>query len=144
MNVTSDPPTSRRRTEEFAVVDDHLVRSVTPARGRPYEHRCSRDTFREVLWAGEDLACGGFTLEEIAGHANLPHTQVAVALAFLKERGCVETRHRRSYPADRCFYEDGMIEFWPWQRNRTSSRPNAHSQLSLDSGRGFLSATLLR
>ena len=99
------------RDETFAVADGHLIRSVTPARGRPYVHRCSRDSFREVLWAGEDLACGGFTLEEIVAHTNLPSTQVAVALAFLKERGCVETRYRRNYPADRCFYEDGMIEF---------------------------------
>ncbi|MBL1216606.1 MAG: hypothetical protein D8M59_03840 [Planctomycetes bacterium] len=100
------------RDETFAVADGHLIRSVTPARGRPYVHRCSHDSFREVLWAGEDLACGGFTLEEIAAHTNLPSTQVAVALAFLKERGCVETRYRRSYPADRLFYEDGMTEFW--------------------------------
>ncbi len=75
------------RIETFTVADDHLVRSVAPARGRSYEHRCSRDSFREVLWAGEELACGGFTLEEIAAHTKLPSTQVAVALAFMKERG---------------------------------------------------------
>ena len=69
------------RTETFIVADDHLVRSVTPARGQPYEHRCSLDTFREVLWAGEDLASSGFTLEEVVTHASLPYTQVAVALA---------------------------------------------------------------
>ncbi|MCK4873627.1 MAG: hypothetical protein KAS72_12970 [Phycisphaerales bacterium] len=104
--------TPNDRIDTFTVAADHLVRNVVPARGKPYEHRCTRDSFREVLWAGEDLACGGFTLEELAAHTKLPSTQVAVALAFLKERGCIETRYRRNYPADRAFYEDGMIEFW--------------------------------
>lgn len=111
MNTPHSAPAPQQRIEIFTVADDHLVRTVVPARGKPYEHRCSRDSFREVLWAGEDLACGGFTLEEIVAHTNLPSTQVAVALAFLKERSSIETRYRRNYPADRCFYEDGMIEF---------------------------------
>lgn len=103
--------TRHERQESFAIIDGHLVRSVVPARGTPYEHRCPLDSFREVLWAGEELACGGFTLEEVAEHTGLPLTQVAVALAFLKERGCIQTRYRRSHPADSALYEDGMLEF---------------------------------
>ncbi len=38
-------PTMRERIETFEVRDGHLVRSVVPARGKPYEHR----------WPGERL-----------------------------------------------------------------------------------------
>jgi len=67
------------RIDSFRVEHDRLIRSVVPRRGKPYEHTCTLDAFREVLWAGEDLACGGFTIEDIAEHADLPITQVAVA-----------------------------------------------------------------
>jgi hypothetical protein len=35
-----------------------------------------------------------------------------VALAFMKERGCVVTRYRRNYAASRCLFEDAMTEYW--------------------------------
>lgn len=99
------------RKETFAVEDGWLVRRVIPKRGKPYDHRCSLDTFREVLFTGEELAAGGFTLEEVVDQTNLPSSQVATALAFLRERGCLDVRHRRNFPVDRFLYEDGMIEF---------------------------------
>ena len=40
-----------------------------------------------------------------------PSTQTAVAMAFMKERGCVVTRYRRNYAAGRCVFEDAMIEY---------------------------------
>ena len=42
---------------------------------------------------------------------NLPATQISVALEFLKERGCVETRCRRNYPATTTLFEDAMVEY---------------------------------
>ncbi len=104
------------RTETFAVADDHLVRSVVPARGEPYEHRCPRAAYEAIAHAADlfSTAIGdsGFTLEELAKAAGTPSTQTAVALAFMKERGCVVTRYRRNYAAGRCLFEDAMIEYW--------------------------------
>jgi len=97
--------------ETFTFRDGLLLRRVIPKRGKPYEHMCTLDTFRSVLWAGEDMADVGFTIEEIAEAEDLPHTQVAVAIAFLREYGCIERRRRRNYSANGLLYEDGMIEF---------------------------------
>ena len=36
-------PATRERDETFTVLDGHLVRTVAPARGKPYEHRCPRE-----------------------------------------------------------------------------------------------------
>jgi hypothetical protein len=97
----------------FRVIDDHLEMLVTfPHQpDRNYTHRCMRDVFREVAYAIEDHAAGGTTLEEIVEVIDAPYTQVNVALAFMKERGCVETRRRRTFPASDIVYEDAMIEF---------------------------------
>jgi len=107
------PRRPQPREVEFRVVDDYLEMIVTfpgqPDRG--YTHRCTRDTFREVAFAIEDQAAGGATLEELVTALDFPYTQVNVALAFLKERGSVEVRHRRTYPASSWLYEDAMIEF---------------------------------
>jgi hypothetical protein len=53
----------------------------------------------------------GVTLESIAGAEDTPFTQVNVALEFMRGRGCVETRHRRAYPASKAAFEDAMVEF---------------------------------
>ena len=107
------PRPKRQRDVTFCVQDDHLEMHVTfrnqPARN--YMHRCSRDIFREVAYAIEDHAAGGTTLEQIVHAVDAPYTQVNVALAFMKERGCVERRHRRTFPASDIVYEDAMIEF---------------------------------
>jgi hypothetical protein len=99
------------RDETFEVFDDHLVRKVVPRRGRPYEHRCPRPAFEAVAHACEGFGADGFTLETIAGHEDLPFTQVAVALAFLRGRGCIETRYRRNYAASDFAFEDAMMEY---------------------------------
>lgn len=104
---------SRNRIVTFDVVDDHLEMKVvfpdTP--GRDYLHRCTRDIFREVAFTIEEKAAGGTTLEDLVAAMDAPFTQVNVALAFMKERGCVEVRRRRTYPASDMVYEDAMIEF---------------------------------
>jgi len=103
------PPTERIDT--FSVEDAHLVRSAQPRRGKPYVHRCPYEAYTDVGWAIEKAGASGFTLEDLVATTQLPHTQVAVALAFLKERGCVETRYRRTYAAADYVYEDALIEY---------------------------------
>lgn len=101
------------RMETFSVVDDHLVRSVSPARGKPYEHRCRRASFEEIAHTIDELNDDArtFTIEELVEITDLPSTQIAVALAFLKERGCVAARWRRNFAAGPGLFEDAMIEF---------------------------------
>lgn len=98
------------RIELFEIVDNHLIRKVVPRRGEPYEHRCSRTNFEQVAHAVEE-ASDDFVLESLAEQEDLPFTQVAVALAFLKERGIVETRYRRNYAATQGAHLDAMTEF---------------------------------
>lgn len=98
------------RQVDFAVLDGALEMSVVPRRGRPYTHRCSREVYEHVAHDIE-AAPRGVTVEEVRDRLELPHTQVAVALAFMKERGCVEVRRRRSHPASRAMFEDAMVEY---------------------------------
>ncbi len=107
------PSRHRNRVVTFDVVDDHLEMKVgfPDAPDRNYVHRCTRDTFREVAFTIEEHAAGGMTLEDLVAAMDAPYTQVNVALAFMKERGCVEVRRRRSYPASGQLYEDAMTEF---------------------------------
>lgn len=101
----------RERDETFEVTDDHLIRKVVPRRGDPYEHRCPKASFEQIAHAVDELAGETFTLESLAEREKLPSTQVAVVLAFLKERGIVETRYRRNYTGSSCAFEDAMIEY---------------------------------
>ncbi|MEM6503905.1 MAG: hypothetical protein AAF711_00410 [Planctomycetota bacterium] len=107
------PSRHRNRVVNFDVVDDHLEMKVAfpDAPDRSYVHRCTRDNFREVASTIEENAAGGMTLEDLVVAMDAPYTQVNVALSFMKERGCVEVRRRRSYPASGQLYEDAMIEF---------------------------------
>ena len=105
MNTTST------RDERFEVFHGHLERKVNPARGEPYEHRCALASFERVAHAIDESGDAGFTLESLVKQEGLPFTQVAVALAFLKERGIVETRCRRNYAATNGVHLDAMTEF---------------------------------
>jgi hypothetical protein len=100
------------RSDEFTVDrDGALVRMVTPRRGRPYEHRCTLASFEAVAHAIDESGETGFNIEELAAREDLPLTQVATALAFLKERGCVTTAGRRSYPGSDSVHLDAMTEY---------------------------------
>lgn len=99
------------RQENFSIDQDNLVRAVVPARGEPYEHACSRDTYEATLHAINE-ATGPFTYEDIQKVTDKPYSQVATAIAFLKERGCIiPGRFRRHVPATGDTYLDGMIEW---------------------------------
>jgi hypothetical protein len=104
------------RDVRFFVQDGHLVRTVTAAAGdgRSYTHRCTKASFEKVAHAvaetppeGEGTALGA-----VARRERIPFTQANVALEFLKERGLVDVRHRRCYPAGGGdVYLDAMVEF---------------------------------
>ena len=102
----------RQRNETFEVRDGFLIREVVPRRGDPYTHRCSLATFKHVVHAIDELGGGDFTLETLVADEDLPFTQVAVALAFLKERGIIDTRFRRNYAATHIgVHLDAMTEY---------------------------------
>jgi predicted Rossmann fold nucleotide-binding protein DprA/Smf involved in DNA uptake len=105
------------RDETFHVEDGYLIRRVVPRRGQPYEHRCPRKAIEQVAAAIDEAGDAPFTLESLVQREDLPFTQVAVALAFLKERGIVETRYRRNYAATQCAHLDAMTEFFALAEN---------------------------
>ncbi|HEV7299821.1 MAG TPA: hypothetical protein VGN72_10685 [Tepidisphaeraceae bacterium] len=116
---------TRQRLVRYALVDDHLVRTVASG-GRTYVHRCDRASFEAVAHAlAETPATGeGTTMERIARAERLAHTRVNVALEFCKDRGIVDVRHRRCYPAGGSDpYLDAMIEF-------TALAEQGHQQLT--------------
>ena len=107
--------------ETFVVDAAHgvLLRRVVPRRGKPYEHTCTKQTYDDVAYAIEQMGNAAFTMEDIrakAGggdEANMPPwSQVAVAIAFLKERSCiVPARERKHVAASDFVYEDALIEY---------------------------------
>ena len=106
------------RDVRFFVQDGCLVRTVTAAAGsgdgRAYTHRCAKAAFEAVAHALAETPVegDGTSLGDIARREKLPHTQTNIALEFVKERGLVEVRHRRCYPASGGdLYLDAMVEF---------------------------------
>lgn len=96
-----------------------LLRRVVPRRGVPYEHACTKEVLEDVAGAIDCLEHTGFTVETIVATIGggipartPPWTQVAVAVAFLKERGCiVPDRQRRHVAAGGDVYLDAMTEY---------------------------------
>lgn len=109
-------PATRERIETFEVADKHLVRKVVPVRGQPYEHRCPLAAFEQIAHASEELGEQGFTLESLVEYErdagrDVTFTNVAVALAFLRERGILDVRYRRNYAATDAVHLDAMTEY---------------------------------
>ena len=104
------PSIDERQT--FAVELGHLVRTVTTHGGGTYSHRCSLKSFKAVAHFIEEHATEGVTTTMLwDGLPDVPCTPVSVAVAFLKDRGCIDVRHRRMFPTSGCFVEDALIEF---------------------------------
>jgi hypothetical protein len=106
----------RQPVQTFAVEDGHLVRRVVPRRGQPYEHRCPRDSFEQIAHAAEELGAQGFTMDSLLEYErgagrDVTFTNVAVALAFLRERGVLDVRRRRNYAATESVHLDAMTEY---------------------------------
>lgn len=104
----------RERDETFTIAENILTRHVIPAsgRGKSYAHTCDLDVFEKVLHAIDELNGASFTFEIIRAAINAPWSQVAVAIAFLKERGCVVPTQRRHHAAaTNSVHLDAMIEW---------------------------------
>lgn len=103
----------QQRDVRFEARDGYLVRTVSFPDGREYQHRCPLAAYEQVAHAVEETPAEGegTVLEAIARTERLPFTQANVALEFLKERGLVEVRHRRCYPASQSVHLDAMVEF---------------------------------
>jgi len=66
-----------------------------------------------VAYAIDELNGSSFTYEEIRQSINAPFSQVAVAIAFLKERGCiVPAQRRRSVASTDHVHLDAMTEWY--------------------------------
>lgn len=104
------------RAETFAVEFGSLVRRVVPRRGQPYEHRCPSALFAQIAHAAQELGEQGFSLsslleyERSAGR-DVSFTNVAVALAFLRERGILQVDGRRNHAATDSVHLDAMTEY---------------------------------
>lgn len=106
-----------QRTETFEVDRaGFLVRKVTPRPpGKAYEHRCSLASYEHVANEIDELGEAGFLGEDIVARTGLPFTQVMVALAFMRERGCIVTENKRNYPPAGQVggvHADAMLEYW--------------------------------
>ena len=83
----------------------------------------SRMVYDDVAHAIEKLGAQTFTGEDIQAAIDAPFTQVAVAMGFLKERGCiVPARERRHKAAGDFVYEDALIE---WHARTVGTRVSA-------------------
>ena len=110
-----------------------LLRRVVPKRGTPYEHACTKQVYEDVAYAIEQLGNASFTMKKVrakaAGggdEANMPPwSQVAVAVAFLKERGyIVPTTWLRKYVvATNDIYLDAMIEYHTLREKEVAHEP---------------------
>lgn len=114
------------RDETFSIPFDRLVRRVVPRKGAIYEHVCTKQVYDDVAFAIELEEGGAFTGEEIRSKIDAPFTQVVVAMAFLKERGCIKpVQGRRFQAACATIFEDAMIE-WHALREGSPGSAAAH------------------
>jgi hypothetical protein len=101
-----------QRDVVFEVCRGRLVRHVRLADGRGYTQHCTPEVLEQVACVVEARGGDGVTTNELwTSLPDLPCTQISIALAFLKDRGCAEARGRRSYAASATLYEDAMTEF---------------------------------
>mgnify|MGYP005843741937 CR=1 FL=1 len=115
----------RNRNITFRHEDGCLVRTVSGPDGRTYVHRCCLAVFERVAWVLQNAPAQGrgLAIGEIGRAEDLPHTQVDVALAFLHERGIVDRRHRRSYPASQSVHLDAMVEWHALREEPSGTTP---------------------
>jgi hypothetical protein len=101
-----------KREETYTVHRGRLVRHVERSDGRGDTQHCTLDALKKVAWVVEERGEGGVTTGKLwEALSDLPCTQVSIALAFMKDRGCAQTEGRRSYAASKALFEDVMIEF---------------------------------
>lgn len=90
----------------------HLIRSAVPnTTGKPYRHTCAIESFEAVAHAIDEAGPKGFTLGALRDITGLPCSQIATAMAFLRERGIIEVRGKRNYPTGEAVHVDAMTEY---------------------------------
>jgi hypothetical protein len=98
--------------QTFTIEHGRLVHTVTTRDGRTYSHRCSLESYKAVAhFIDENVAQGVTTGMLWEAVPDIPCTQASVAVAFMKERGCLAARYRRLFPTSHFFFEDAMLEF---------------------------------
>lgn len=102
----------RKESFDVDVRSRLLVRSVVPTRGKPYEHKSSREVLATVCHYVQARARGGFSTSEMWQDLDVPKTQASTALAFLKDRGLVDVFGRRNYPTGGEVFEHSMVEYY--------------------------------
>lgn len=107
--MTARPLTNRDAC--FAIVNGWLVRTVKGSDGRGYTHRCDADTFNKVAYAVAEAVVMGTTLRDIVAAEGLSHSRTDVAVEFLKERGLIDVRYRKLFPATDDTHLNAVIEF---------------------------------
>jgi hypothetical protein len=109
--MTRTQPVDERQS--FTVELGHLVRTVAKADGSTYSHRCSIASYKAIAHFIEENAGQGVTTGSLwEAVPDVPCTQASVAVAYMKERGCLTVRQRRMFPTSRFFFEDAMIEYY--------------------------------
>jgi hypothetical protein len=99
-------------SDTFRIEHGTLIRTVVPRKGKPYEHACTLAVYEAVCHAIDELAGQPTALDGLVAATGLPHSQVNVAMAFLKERWCLmPTRGRRHMAATDCVHLDAMTEY---------------------------------
>lgn len=101
-------------SETFSVeADGALMRTAVPRNGGAvYRHACPLASFEQVAHEVEEAGDKGVTLESLRAATGLAHSRITTALAFLKERGIVQTgRKRRCFAASLCVHLDAMTEY---------------------------------
>ncbi len=99
---------------------DWLERSVRSLRGRRHTRRCALVTNERVARDTDERE--DQVSVELRPRLDLPDTKVAVALAFLGERGCVDVRRRRPCPGSQVSFEDAMLEYHALELGAEGSR----------------------
>lgn len=102
----------------FTVEGSDLVMRVVPRSGPrkiPYRHACPLPALEAVAHAIDEAAAAGIDRRDLLARTGARHTQVAVAMAFLVERGAVEETGPRGSvlrPMGRaCVHIEAMIEY---------------------------------
>ena len=89
-----------------------LFRHVRTTKGTTYVHTCEESTFKEVCHLVDEQADRPFVYLDLVRLSGLPSTQVATAVAFLKEHGLiVSTSRRRLLGASEDVFLGGMGEW---------------------------------
>ncbi len=100
-----------KATEEFTVNrNGKIIHSVQPKSGKEYNHICSLESLKQVVFFIEKLE-GGFTTGNLWESLSIPKTQASVALAFLKEFGLVEVDRNRCYKSPTDIFLAAMCEY---------------------------------